>query len=166
MMPNKESFLDAIIKHEMSCNVGIGEKSLWQWICMTIQNYLNGPIIVKNKFEAKVRSAFKILVILTQSDNSNIEFLMNIGIAEFISEALGWNDPNKQGGTTSLVIEFDTYMNQIITNLVESQVNNFGDRLIDGGSQWILDRFSSRMSQGESNSRYESIRLLLSLVKQ
>jgi hypothetical protein len=60
-----------------------------------------------------VRSAFKILVILTQSDNSNIEFLMNIGIAEFISEALGWNDPSKQGGTTSLVIEFDTYMNGV-----------------------------------------------------
>lgn len=58
MMPNIESFLDAIIKHEMRCNVGIGEKSLWQWICMTIQNYLNGPIIVKNKFEAKVRCAF------------------------------------------------------------------------------------------------------------
>lgn len=28
-MPNKESFLDAIIKHEMTCNVGIGERSFW-----------------------------------------------------------------------------------------------------------------------------------------
>lgn len=32
-MPNKESFLDAIIKHELTCNVGIGEKSFWHWIC-------------------------------------------------------------------------------------------------------------------------------------
>ena len=126
----------------MTCNVGIGEKSFWQWICMTIQNYLNGPIIVKNKSEARARSALKILVILTQTDNSNVEFLMNIGIAEFLSEALGLNDPSIQGGNTYLLIEFDTYINQIITNLVESQVNNFGDRLIDGGSQWILDRFS------------------------
>jgi len=141
-MPNREAFLDAIIKHEMTCNVGIGEKSFWQWICMTIQNYLNGPIIVKNKSEARARSALKILVILTQTDNSNVEFLMNIGIAEFLSEALGLNDPSIQGGNTYLLIEFDTYINQIITNLVESQVNNFGDRLIDGGSQWILDRFS------------------------
>ena len=126
----------------MTCNVGIGEKSFWQWICMTIQNYLNGPIIVKNKSEARARSALKILVIFTQTDNSNVEFLMNIGIAEFLSEALGLNDPSIQGGNTYLLIEFDTYINQIITNLVESQVNNFGDRLIDGGSQWILDRFS------------------------
>ncbi len=95
---------------------------------------MKGPIIVKNKSEARARSAFKILVILTQTDNSNIEFLMNIGIAEFLSEALGLNDPSIQGGNTSLLIEFDTYLNQIITNLVESQVNNFGDRLIDGGS--------------------------------
>lgn len=32
-MPNKDGFLDAIIKHELTCNVGIGEKSIWQWIC-------------------------------------------------------------------------------------------------------------------------------------
>ena len=71
-MPNKEAFLDTIIKHEMTCNVGIGEKSFWYWLYQTIQGYLNGPIIVKNKTEANVRSAFKILIILSQADKSNI----------------------------------------------------------------------------------------------
>jgi hypothetical protein len=28
-MPNKDSFLDAIIKYELTCNVGIGENSFW-----------------------------------------------------------------------------------------------------------------------------------------
>ena len=41
-MPNRESFLDSIIKHEMTCNVDIGEKSFWQWICHTLQGYFNG----------------------------------------------------------------------------------------------------------------------------
>ena len=64
-MPNKESFLDAIIKHELTCNVGIGEKSFWHWICLTIQSYFTGQLILESGAENKVRSAFKILVMMT-----------------------------------------------------------------------------------------------------
>ncbi len=164
-MPNKDSFLDAIIKYELTCNVGIGENSFWQWVCQTIQHYFTGPLIVKTGAENKVRCAFKILVMMTQSESSNIEFLLTLGLAEFLNEILSLNDQS-QPVSRGFVLEFDTYLKQIITNLVDSQVNNFGDRLIDGGSQWILDRFSSRMGHEDTTVRLESLRLILILMKQ
>ena len=109
-MPNKDSFLDAIIKHELTCNVGIGENSFWQWICLTIQHYFTGPLIVKTGAENKVRSAFKILVMMTQSESSNIEFLLNLGLAEFLNEILSLNDQS-QPVSRGFVLEFDTYLN-------------------------------------------------------
>lgn len=109
-MPNKESFLDAIIKHELTCNVGIGENSFWQWICLTIQSYFTGPLILESRAEKKVRCAFKILVMMTQSESSNIEFFLNLGLAEFLNEILSLNDQSKTV-SRGFVLEFDTYMN-------------------------------------------------------
>lgn len=106
-MPNKDSFLDAIIKHEMTCNVGIGENSFWQWIFMSIQQYFTQ---VGSGAENKVRCAFKILVLMTQSESSNIEFLLKLGLAEFLNEILSVNDQSKPV-SRGFVMEFDTYMN-------------------------------------------------------
>jgi hypothetical protein len=109
-MPNKESFLDAIIKHELTCNVGIGENSFWQWIYLSIQQYFTQPHIVGNGAENKIRCAFKILVLMTQSESSNIEYLLNLGLAEFLNEILSLNDQNKPV-SRGFVMEFDTYLN-------------------------------------------------------
>jgi hypothetical protein len=106
-MPNKESFLDAIIKHELTCNVGIGENSFWQWIYLSIQQYFAQ---VESRAENKVRCAFKILVLMTQSESSNIEYLLNLGLAEFLNEILSLNDQNKPV-SRGFVMEFDTYLN-------------------------------------------------------
>jgi len=45
---------------------------------------------------------------ITQSESSNIEFLFNSGLIEFLNEILALNDPGQQGG---FVLEFDTYLN-------------------------------------------------------
>lgn len=60
--------------------------------------------------ENRVRCAFKILVLMTQSESSNIEFLLKLGLAEFLNEILSLNDQNKPV-FRGFVMEFDTYMN-------------------------------------------------------
>ena len=63
-----------------------------------------------NGAENKVRCAFKILVLMTQSESSNIEYLLNLGLAEFLNEILSLNDQSKPV-SRGFVMEFDTYLN-------------------------------------------------------
>jgi hypothetical protein len=64
---------------------------------------------VKTGAENKVRCAFKILVMMTQSESSNIEFLLTLGLAEFLNEILSLNDQS-QPVSRGFVLEFDTYL--------------------------------------------------------
>lgn len=84
-----------------------------------------------------------ILVLITNltssSDETDIYFLLNNSLTMALEEVMEWNDPNSDMYSISL----DARMLRIYSNLVLSPAFSFGDSLIDGGKQYILDRFAS-----------------------
>jgi hypothetical protein len=63
-------------------------------------------------------------------------------------------------------LELDTTVNSLIIHLVRSNVRDYGNMLIDGGQQWMLDRFSTRMVHTDLRAKYFSVVLILVLLKQ
>lgn len=69
-----------------------------------------------------------------------------MGLHDYITGILQWNNPSE--GTPAFSLELDTILNTIVYNIVKSNCEgqeNYGNLLIDGGCQWILDRFATRM---------------------
>jgi hypothetical protein len=78
----------------------------------------------------RLTGILKILVQMTLSDASNVEYLLNMGLNEFLIGLLQWNNPSN---IINFSVPIDIIINKIILNLVNSMVQDFGNKLIDGG---------------------------------
>jgi hypothetical protein len=100
---------------------------------------------------------------ITQSDESNIDYIMSAGLFEFIVEVLQNNDP----ATAFFNLKVDTLINRILNNLLthSSKPALLSANFIDGGSQWIMDRFAPRMAHNDVDARKESSLFMLNMLR-
>lgn len=84
---------------------------------------------------------------------------------DYLVAILQWNNPLERVDN-EFSLELDTLVNSIVLHIVQSGVREYGNTLIDGGQQWILDRFATRMVHTDLRARYNSMILLLALLRQ
>jgi hypothetical protein len=87
---SEEQVADTIMKNEQTCNIGIGERSLWQWICERSNNIMQDPNKAQNI--ERLLSIVKIIPRMLSGDPSNSDYLLNMGILEFLINLMQWNN--------------------------------------------------------------------------
>ena len=156
------------MKYEQTCSVGQGELSLWKWVCDQSQ------LLMRTQTDdRKLVRIVKIVERLTATEAANTDILLSMGLHEYITGLLQWNNSPPEEAQVCVEakifsLELDTLLNSIVTNLVHCGVqgpNNYGNRLIDGGCQWILDRFATRLVHSDPKVRLEALRMMIALLQ-
>lgn len=106
----------------------------------------------------------RVVLRMVDSDQSNIEYLLQAGLNDYLVAILQWNNPIEDVDN-QFSLELDTLVNSIVFQIVKSNVREYGNTLIDGGQQWILDRFTTRMVHTDLRAKYHSMILLLALLR-
>jgi len=165
---SKDLFSDEVMKYEQTCSVGQGELSLWKWVCDQSQ------LLMRSQTDhRKLVRIVKIVERLTATEAANTDILLSMGLHEYITGLLQWNNSPPEEAQLCVEanifsLELDTLLNSIVTNLVHCGVqgpNNYGNRLIDGGCQWILDRFATRLVHSDPKVRLEALRMMIALLQ-
>ena len=100
---------------------------------------------------------------ITESDESNVEYFLTNGLNHFILQVLEANDPSNQ----FFNLKVDTMINRNLNNLLNCGVSAafLGQNFIDGGCQWVLNRFAPRMAHNDLEARIEASNLMFSLLR-
>ncbi len=97
------------------------------------------------------------------SDESNVEYLLTNGLNDMLMQVLQANDP----GRPFFSLKVDTVVNKTLNNLLNCGASaiNLSESFIDGGSQWVLDRFAPRMAHNDLETRKAASHLMQSLLR-
>ena len=112
-----------------------------------------------NEVYSQILQILKLILNLTAGDDSTVHVLLQAGLQDYLLNILAWNDPAAEYFSAAI----ETVCVSVFFNLVNSQAFD-ATLLIDGGSQWVLDRFLARLADPDPAVRYECLLLLCALV--
>ena len=104
-------------------------------------------------------SILSLIMNMTASDDSNIEYLLKFGLESYLYYILDNNTPDIIGYS----LEIDTILSSIMINLVHSLAFDYGFTLLK--KEGLLERYCERITHKDSNVRKEAIILLSTLLR-